>query len=89
MTFFDFLNVYKDKLILLAVILLQIVSANGWLVIPPGVLTTISALAAGSAIAASPHSTAAGVRVAAKRMGMYYTPTGLINQAPGNGKGTT
>ena len=65
----DFLNANKSTLCLLAVILLQIAAANNWLVVPPNVLTTISALGAGAALATTPHSNAVTARLMAAKKG--------------------
>lgn len=81
MTFFDFLNVYKDKLVLLAIIVLRIVVDNTTLKVTPETWTAIMGLGAGVAIALIPHTQAAQVKLATKRIGLYYTSPGVEKKA--------
>lgn len=56
------MNVNKSYLALVAVVLLQLAAANHWLIVPPEVLNTLSAFAAGAGVGLIRHSTAAAIR---------------------------
>lgn len=56
--FLSWCNENKPHLIMLAVIVLQTVAANHWLIIPPDVMAYLTGLGTGAGVGLIPHSNA-------------------------------